>query len=79
MPKNVGDLGKFIVAKGFKKLPKFQKIAQSGHTARYKGEDSRVVTNRKLPTCGQSYKQFAIVIYDFTVVVLTRNLYRERF
>ena len=22
MPKNVGDLGKFIVAKGFKKLPK---------------------------------------------------------
>ena len=33
MPKNVGDLGKFIVAKGFKKLPKVQKIAQSGHTA----------------------------------------------
>ena len=24
MPKNVGDLGKLIVAKGFKKLPKFQ-------------------------------------------------------
>ena len=24
-PKNVGDLGKFIVAKGFKKLPKVQK------------------------------------------------------
>ena len=32
MPKNVGDLGKCIVAKGFKKLPKVQKIAQSGHT-----------------------------------------------
>ena len=32
MPKNVGDLGKYIVAKGFKKLPKVQKIAQSGHT-----------------------------------------------
>ena len=30
--KNVGDLGKLIVAKGFKKLPKVQKIAQSGHT-----------------------------------------------
>ena len=30
---NVGDLGKLIVAKGFKKLPKVQKIAQSGHTA----------------------------------------------
>ena len=24
LPKNVGDLGKFIVAKGFKKLPKVQ-------------------------------------------------------
>ena len=33
LPKNVGDLGKFIFAKGFKKLPKVQKIAaQSGHT-----------------------------------------------
>ena len=27
------DLGKLIVAKGLKKLPKVQKIAQSGHTA----------------------------------------------
>ena len=33
MPKNVWDLGKFIVAKGFKKLSKVKKkIAQSGHT-----------------------------------------------
>ena len=32
LPKNVGDLGKLIVAKGFKKLPKVQKIATSGHT-----------------------------------------------
>ena len=28
LPKNVGDLGKLIVAKGFEKLPK----VQSGHT-----------------------------------------------
>ena len=28
----MGDLGKLIVAKGFKKLPKVQNIAQSGHT-----------------------------------------------
>ena len=28
----MGDLGKLIVAKGFKKLPKVKKIAQSGHT-----------------------------------------------
>ena len=33
LPKNVGDLGKLVVAKGFKKLPKVQKIAKSGHTA----------------------------------------------
>ena len=31
-PKNVEDLHKLIVAKGFKKLPKVQKIANSGHT-----------------------------------------------
>ena len=31
-PKNVEDLGKLIVAKGLKKLPKVRKIAQSGHT-----------------------------------------------
>ena len=31
--KNVRDLGKLIVAKGFKRLPKVQKIAPSGHTA----------------------------------------------
>ena len=30
----LGDLGKLIVAKGFKKLPKVQKIARSGHTGR---------------------------------------------
>ena len=33
LPKNVEDLGKLIGAKGFKKLPKVQKIALSGHTA----------------------------------------------
>ena len=32
---DVGNLGKLIVAKDFKKLPKLQKIAKSGHTAHY--------------------------------------------
>ena len=32
LPKNVGDFDKIIVATGFEKLPKVQKIAQSGHT-----------------------------------------------
>ena len=31
----LGDLGKLIVAKGFKKLPKVQTIARSGHTDCY--------------------------------------------
>ena len=34
-PKNVEDLGKLIVAKGLKKLPKVQKIAQSCHTGHF--------------------------------------------
>ena len=34
LPNNVGDLDKIIVATGFEWLPKVQKIAQSGHTAR---------------------------------------------
>ena len=33
LPKNGEDWGKIIVAKGFKKLPEIQNIAQSGHTA----------------------------------------------
>ena len=32
LPKNVEDLDNLIVAKCFKKLPKVQKIAKSGHT-----------------------------------------------
>ena len=32
LPKIVGDLGQSVVAKGFKKLPKVQKIAKSDHT-----------------------------------------------
>ena len=36
LSETVGDLSKLIVAKGFKKLPKVQKIAKSGHTARGK-------------------------------------------
>ena len=32
LPKNVQDLGKLNITIGFKKLPKVQLIAQSGHT-----------------------------------------------
>ena len=40
LPKNVRDLGKLIVAKGFKKSPKVQKIANSGHTDHDQGDVS---------------------------------------
>ena len=32
LPKNVGNLGKLIVATGYEKLPKVQQIAQSCYT-----------------------------------------------
>ena len=32
LPKNVGNLGKIIVATGIELLPKVKKIPQSGHT-----------------------------------------------
>ena len=35
LPKNVGDMGKLFVAKGYGKLLKVQKIAQSGHTVQH--------------------------------------------
>ena len=56
LPKNGRDWGKLIVAVGFKKLPKVQKIAQSGHTGHWytwklllgvEGEhDARLTTTR---------------------------------
>ena len=44
MTKNGEDWGKLIVAKGFKKLPKVQNIAQSGHTV----QDPETVAVQKL-------------------------------
>ena len=47
LPNNVGDLGKLIVAKGYKMLPKVQLIAQSGHTATYLPMLVRLLTSMK--------------------------------
>ena len=44
LPKNGEDWGKLNVAKGFKRLPKVQNIAQSGHTAVV----SQVVTSQSI-------------------------------
>ena len=38
LSKNVEDLGKLIVATGFKKLPEVQQIVQSGHTGSFTHE-----------------------------------------
>ena len=53
---NVGDLGKLVVAKGFKKLPKVQKIAQSGHTVAR-------VSNERLDTFGNSLTQQSLKMH----------------
>ena len=45
LPKNVGDLGKLIVAKDFKKLPKVQKIVISGHNGHHFKCPQRVSMN----------------------------------
>ena len=68
LPKNVGDLGKIIVATGFEKLPKVENIAQSGHTA-CKSHDEFFLIEYVLPllandtdSCGQSFfKKWAIL------------------
>ena len=53
MPRNVGDLGKLIAAKGFQKLPKVQKITKSGHTAYFSGvEIHRDLWYRNCKQCG---------------------------
>ena len=53
----LGDLGKLIVAKGFKKLPKVQKIARPGHTATYAFAVEGLKSAQQQPWCtfGQSY------------------------
>ena len=40
MSKNAEDLGILNVAKGFKKFPKVQLIAQSGHTGHNTGKEA---------------------------------------
>ena len=58
----LGDLGKLIVAKGFKKLPKIQKIARSGHTGWMRSQS----IGRSLQSggrccrkcCNQSFEKF---------------------
>ena len=45
------DLDKLIVAKGFKKLPKVQKIAQPGHTASFVSQYQKKVTERCNDDC----------------------------
>ena len=45
LPKNVGDLDKLIVAQGFKKLPKEQKIARSGHTGKEQQFTAKIIND----------------------------------
>ena len=55
----LGDLGKLIVAKGFKNLPKVQKIARSGHTERGKqfNFNAKIRSFADLATYAKKYPQ----------------------
>ena len=46
LTKNGKDWGKLIVTKGFKKLPKVQNIAQSGHTGLQQVNQTRLSEGR---------------------------------
>ena len=69
LPKNMGDLGKLIVDKDIKKLPKVQKIGQSGNTASPNlGRKSKIVYGRRfVPFVFES--SFCQFIYWPVVVV----------
>ena len=56
LPKNVEDLGKLIVSKGLKKLPRVKKIAQSGHTEFTETKICKL--DILLPTCFEAKKTF---------------------
>ena len=48
LPKNVGNLGKIIVATGFEWLLKVQKITQPGHTVRMRSNNEKLLPYLKL-------------------------------
>ena len=72
LPKNVGDLGKIIVATGLIKLPKVQYIAQSGHTDRVLCSGQFCCWRFQLRNetkCDQSYKHYITINYNSRVTI----------
>ena len=70
LPQNVGDLGKLIVVKGIKKLPKVQKIAQSGYTSQF-----NIVTLSRLLQKGLFVWALKIHKNPTSKVLVTQNYY----
>ena len=65
MPKNGEDWGKLIVAKGFKKLPIVQNIAQSGHTT----------VPPHIPWIGQGG---GILLFHFSMIYVSGHFWFKR-
>ena len=67
----LGDLGKLIVAKGFKKLPKVQSIARSGHTAY--DQCDKIILNTwpffTIDTCRRAHTFFVKVGAKFCLIL----------
>ena len=65
------NLGRLIVAKGFKKLPKVQKIAQSGHTAHGTWVQQLLLQKNLFSTI---YKNLGPIVQRFTLRLLLNTL-----
>ena len=63
LPKNVRDLGKSIVAKGFKKLPKVQKIANMVTLLATLVVLSKMLFDQNYDNAKYQYKGIEIVVY----------------
>ena len=63
--RNVRDLGKLIVSKGFKKLPKVQKIARSGHTEQEQQQNIQQTVKWKMQFYGvEWYGKSSMLCYN---------------
>ena len=58
----MGDLGKLIVAKGFKKLSKVQSIAQSGHTDPHPSQYAKIWLRHRRQVFHYCYQRLGSVI-----------------
>ena len=73
----MGDLGKLIVAKSFKKMPKVQYIAQSGHTdfSHHDGwVEQRKEYESSVTRLGYIWKNFVTIFLSLVAQIIRQHL-----